>query len=249
MNQRFENRAAIVTGAASGMGLCMSRELAREGARVYMADINEEAVRREAEAICAAGGYAAAVPCDIRSYAEIEKCVSRCREEQGRIDIIVNFAGGFPARMCHLEDGAFIHTPVDVLDWGIQVNFRAPMLFARAAMETMMNQHSGVIINIGSIDGITGGAVDYAAEKSGISYGLTKALARIGAPYGVRCCSVSPGPVLTRPNMSQMKTALGRAAEPIEVVRLVLYLCSDDAAFITGTNYLIDGGRALLNNA
>ena len=123
------------------------------------------------------------------------------------------------------------------------------MLFARAVMEPMMNQKKGVIINIGSVDGETGGAVDYAAEKSGLTYGLTKALARIGAPYGVRCCAVSPGPVLTRAAMSGMKTALGRAAEPIEIVRLVMYLCSDDAAFITGTNYNIEGGRVLLNNA
>ena len=136
-----------------------------------------------------------------------------------------------------------------MLDWGIAVNFRAPMLFARAVMEPMMNQKKGVIINIGSVDGETGGAVDYAAEKSGLTYGLTKALARIGAPYGVRCCAVSPGPVLTRAAMSGMKTALGRAAEPIEIVRLVMYLCSDDAAFITGTNYNIEGGRVLLNNA
>ena len=68
-------------------------------------------------------------------------------------------------------------------------------------------------------------------------------------PYGVRCCAVSPGPVLTRAAMSGMKTALGRAAEPIEIVKLVMYLCSDDAAFITGTNYNIEGGRVLLNNA
>ena len=109
-----------------------------------------------------------------------------------------------------------------------------------------MNQKKGVIINIGSVDGETGGAVDYAAEKSGLTYGLTKALARIGAPYGVRCCAVAPGPVLTRAAMANMKTALGRAAEPIEVVKLVLYLCSDDAAFITGDCYLIDGGCSLL---
>ena len=158
------------------------------------------------------------------------------------------FAGGFPARMCGLANGEFIHTPVEVLDWGIAVNFRAPMLFARAVMEQMMNQKRGVIINIGSVDGETGGAVDYAAEKSGLTYGLTKALARIGAPFGVRCCAVTPGPVLTRANMANMKTALGRAAEPIEVVKLVLYLCSDDAAFMTGSNYNIEGGRILLNN-
>lgn len=245
---RFENRAAIITGAASGMGLVTSQELAKEGAAVYMVDVNEQRVTAEAEAIRAQGGKAVPCVCDIRDFEQIQAVVRKCVAEQGHVDIVVNFAGGFPARMCGLTDGEFIHTPVEVLDWGIAVNFRAPMLFARAVMEQMMNQKRGVIINIGSVDGETGGAVDYAAEKSGLTYGLTKALARIGAPYGVRCCAVTPGPVLTRANMANMKTALGRAAEPIEVVKLVLYLCSDDAAFITGSNYNIEGGRILLNN-
>lgn len=249
MNMRFQGRTAIITGAASGMGLVASQEMAKEGAIIYMADINEERLRQAAQDICSSGGRAVPCVCDIRDYEQIQAVVKQCMDEQGHVDIVINFAGGFPARMCGLTDGAFIRTPLEVLDWGIQVNFRAPMLFARSVMEHMMDQKRGVIINIGSIDGVTGGAVDYAAEKSGICEGLTKALARIGAPYGVRCCSVSPGPVLTRPNMSSMKTALGRAAEPIEIVKLVMYLCSDDAAFITGTHYLIDGGRALLNNA
>ena len=196
----------------------------------------------------AQGGKAVPCVCDIRDFEQIQAVVRKCVTEQGHVDIVVNFAGGFPARMCGLANGEFIHTPVEVLDWGIAVNFRAPMLFARAVMEQMMNQKRGVIINIGSVDGETGGAVDYAAEKSGLTYGLTKALARIGAPFGVRCCAVTPGPVLTRANMANMKTALGRAAEPIEVVKLVLYLCSDDAAFMTGSNYNIEGGRILLNN-
>ena len=245
---RFENRAAIITGAASGMGLVTSQELAKEGAAVYMVDINEQRVTAEAETIRAQGGKAVPCVCDIRDFEQIQAVVRKCVAEQGHVDIVVNFAGGFPARMCGLTDGEFIHTPVEVLDWGIAVNFRAPMLFARAVMEQMMNQKRGVIINIGSVDGETGGAVDYAAEKSGLTYGLTKALARIGAPYGVRCCAVTPGPVLTRANMANMKTALGRAAKPIEVVKLVLYLCSDDAAFMTGSNYNIEGGRILLNN-
>lgn len=250
-DMRFEGRTAIVTGAASGMGLEASRELAAEGAVVYMADINEARLKEEAAAIAEKGGKAVPALCDLRDFDQICTVAQRCVAETGRIDIVINFAGGFPARMCNLQgaEREFIHTPLEVLDWGIQVNFRAPMLFARACMEQMMKQKSGVLINIGSIDGETGGAVDYAAEKSGLTGGLTKALARIGAPCGVRCCGVIPGPVMTRPGMAAMKTALGRAAEPEEVVKLVLYLCSDDAAFITGTSYLIDGGRALLNNA
>ena len=246
---RFENRTAIITGAASGMGLCASREMAKEGAILYMVDVNEARVTELAQEIVSAGGRAVPCPCDVRDFDQIQAVVNKCLTDEGHVDIVINFAGGFPARMCGCKDGAFIHTQLDVLDWGIAVNFRAPMLFARAVMEPMMNQKKGVIINIGSVDGETGGAVDYAAEKSGLTYGLTKALARIGAPYGVRCCAVSPGPVLTRAAMSNMKTALGRAAEPIEIVKLVMYLCSDDAAFITGTNYNIEGGRVLLNNA
>ena len=246
---RFENRTAIITGAASGMGLCASQEMAKEGAIVYMVDVNEARVTELAQEIVSAGGHAVPCPCDVRDFDQIQAVVNKCLTDEGHVDIVINFAGGFPARMCGCKDGAFIHTPLDVLDWGIAVNFRAPMLFARAVMEPMMNQKKGVVINIGSVDGETGGAVDYAAEKSGLTYGLTKALARIGAPYGVRCCAVSPGPVLTRAAMSGMKTALGRAAEPIEIVKLVMYLCSDDAAFITGTNYNIEGGRVLLNNA
>ena len=246
---RFENRTAIITGAASGMGLCASQEMAKEGAIVYMVDVNEARVTELAQEIVSAGGHAVPCPCDVRDFDQIQAVVNKCLTDEGHVDIVINFAGGFPARMCGCKDGAFIHTPLDVLDWGIAVNFRAPMLFARAVREPMMNQKKGVIINIGSVDGETGGAVDYAAEKSGLTYGLTKALARIGAPYGVRCCAVSPGPVLTRAAMSNMKTALGRAAEPIEIVKLVMYLCSDDAAFITGTNYNIEGGRVLLNNA
>lgn len=245
---RFQGKAAIVTGAASGMGLVTSEELVREGAAVYMVDINEERLHTESARIDPEGGKAIPCVCDIREYEQIVQVAQCCIAEQGHIDIVINFAGGFPARICKLEDSAFIHTPVEVLDWGIAVNFRAPMLFARAVLEQMLTQNSGVIINIGSVDGETGGAVDYSAEKSGLTYGLTKALARIGAPYNVRCCAVTPGPVLTRPNMASMKTALGRAAEPIEVVKLVLYLCSEDAAFITGTNYNIEGGRILLNN-
>ena len=110
----------------------------------------------------------------------------------------------------------------------------------------MIEQKNGVIITLGSVSGVEGaaGAVSYSCSKFGM-IALAKSLAIAGAPHGVRACCVSPGPVLTRPGMAGMKTRLGRAAEPKEVVDLILYLCSDKAAFITGTNYMIDGGRSI----
>jgi 3-oxoacyl-[acyl-carrier protein] reductase len=112
-------------------------------------------------------------------------------------------------------------------------------------MKQMREQKSGVIINIGSITGEEGCAknVAYSSSKSGAMYGMTKSLALYGAKYGVRCCCVSPGPVLTRPGMAHMKTALGRAAEPQEIVDAILFFASDKSAFTTGVNILIDGGR------
>ena len=133
-----------------------------------------------------------------------------------------------------------------MIDWGIDVNLKGAIYFCHDVLGIMIKQQSGVIINMGSVTGMEGsaGAVDYSAAKSGM-IGLTKSLALCGAPHGVRACCVSPGPVLTRPGMANMKTQLGRAAEPQEIVELILYLCSEKAAFITGTNYLIDGGRTL----
>jgi NAD(P)-dependent dehydrogenase (short-subunit alcohol dehydrogenase family) len=111
----------------------------------------------------------------------------------------------------------------------------------------MIEQKSGVIIYIGSATGEVGGngnSADYATAKCGIMYGLTKSMAQYGAPYNIRAVCVTPGPVLTRPEMANLKTPLGRAAEPIEIVNLIMYLASDKASFITGVNYIIDGGRS-----
>jgi len=135
--------------------------------------------------------------------------------------------------------------PIEVLDWGVDVNLKGQIYTARAGIGYMMDQGSGVIINLGSVVGQTGGtSIDYSAAKSGAMNGLTKSLALYGAPYGVRVCCVTPGPVLTRKEMANMKTPLGRAAQPEEIVDLIEYLSSDKAGFITGTNYLIDGGRS-----
>jgi len=235
---RFEGKTALITGAASGMGFLTAKNLVAEGANVVMLDINEEALKEKAAEIGADFKVT-----NVRDYAQIEAAVQYAHEKYGSIDITVGYAGGYAPRVCQ-DPHRFPDTSLETLEWGIDVNFRAPLYMAKAVFNIMAEQKSGVIINIGSIDGVTGSwGPDYSAEKSGL-IGLTKSLALMGGQYGVRCCMVSPGPVLTRPSMANMKTILGRAAEVQEVVDLVLYLCSDKAAFITGDNYLIDGGRA-----
>ena len=114
----------------------------------------------------------------------------------------------------------------------------------------MREQKSGVIINIGSITGEEGCAtnVAYSTSKSGAMNGLTKSLALYGSKYSIRCVCVSPGPVLTRPGMAAMKTALGRAAEPEELVNMLLYAASDEGSFLDGVNILMDGGRNIMRN-
>ena len=243
---QFENKVAMITGAASGMGLLSAQKLAEEGAKVVLADVNADAVAVAADAIRGNGGDAIGIPVDVRDYGQVEAAATAALEKFGRIDLLLNCAGGAEGRM--LKCGLPFHEmPIEVIDWGLDVNLKGVVYCCRAVLGTMIQQKSGVIINLGSVTGIQGdgyGAVNYSAAKSGI-IGLTKSIALCGAPHGVRCCCVSPGPVLTRPGMANLKTRLGRAAEPIEIVDLILYLCSDKAAFITGTNYLIDGGRTI----
>jgi len=240
---RFLNQVAVITGAASGMGLLAAQNLCGEGAKVVLADVNLTAAEAEAAKLCQAGGVAVAAAIDVRDYASVQKVADLALQSFGAIDLLMNFAGGAETRVCNCNK-PFYELPVEVIDWGLDVNLKGAVYCCRAVMPAMVKQQRGVIINLGSVTGVEGsaGAVNYSAAKSGI-IGLTKALALTGAPHNIRVCCVSPGPVLTRPGMADMKTRLGRAAQVQEVIDLILYLASDKAAFITGVNYLIDGGR------
>ena len=245
----FNNKVAISTGAASGMGLLFSENFAELGGNVVMCDINKNALAEKVTAINAkGGGKAIGVVCDVRDYSQVCAARDRAVAEFGRIDIMANFAGGTAVRMCKVDREKyreFPDVPIDVYDWGIDVNLKGPFYFAHAVLSQMREQRSGLIINIGSITGAEGSdyGIDYSTSKAGLMYGLTQSIAQFGSKYGIRCVCVSPGPVLTRATMAKMKTMLGRAAEPQEIIDLCLFVASEKGQFINGENIMIDGGR------
>jgi len=245
----FAGKTAISTGAASGMGLLFAQNWAELGGNVLMCDVNEEVLTEKAAAINAAGkGKAIGFVCDVRDYQQVCAARDKAVEAFGSIDVMANFAGGTAVRMQKVDrtkHPEFPDVPIEVYDWGIDVNLKGPFYFAHAVLKQMREQKSGVIINIGSITGQEGDGygMDYPTSKAGLMFGLTKSIAQFGAPYGIRSVCISPGPVLTRPDMAKMKTMLGRAAEPQEIIDLCLYVISDKGQFINGENIMIDGGR------
>ena len=241
------NKVAITSGAASGMGLLFAQNWAALGGNVVMCDISEAVLNEKVAEINAKGqGRAVGVLCDVRDYAQVCHVRDVAVETFGRIDVMVSFAGGSSTRIWGVDTSLdFPNVPIEVYDWGIDVNLKGPFYFAHAVMNRMREQRSGLIINIGSIAGAEGANrdADYSMSKAGLMYGLTKSLAQAGEAYGVRCVCISPGPVLTRPGMAAMRTMLRRAAEPQEIIDLVLFVASDKGQFINGENIMIDGGR------
>ena len=243
----FTGRTAMITGGGSGLGALSGEKLAELGANVALLDINEENLQTVAAKIKAAGGNVLPLKVDIRNYSEVEAAEKKIIETFGSVDILLNCAGGMSGRCCNAPV-SFEKLPIEVIDWGIDVNLRGAIYCCRAVLAGMMERKRGVIINFGSVTGEEGGSgasLDYSAEKSAMN-GMTKSLAILGAPHNVRSCCIIPGPVLTRPGMANMKTLLGRAAEPIELVNVILFLCSDKASFITGSSHVVDGGRLLV---
>lgn len=243
----FKNKTAIISGAASGMGLLFSQNFAALEGNVVMCDVNEKVLNEKVNEINQKGqGRAIGAVCDVRDYNQVCAARDMAVETFGTIDVLTNFAGGTAVRMLNVDSSLeFPDIPIDVYDWGIDVNLKGQFYFAHAVMKQMREQKSGLIVNIGSITGKEGDGrgMDYPTAKSGVMHGLTKSLAQYGSHYNVRCVCVSPGPVLTRPGMAAMKTLVGRAAEPQEIIDLVLFIASDKGQFINGENIMIDGGR------
>lgn len=243
----FRGKVAVVTGAASGMGLLTSQELARLGATVIMCDLDEARLRQEVARLRSCevekcGGKAVSCAGDVRRWDDAMRAADEAAK-LGGCDILVTCAGGNEARCCK-SNVPFYEQPQEVIDWGLDVNLKGAVYFARACMPQMVAKKKGVIVCLGSVTGFEGDGVGsmYGTAKSGL-FNFVKGLAIAGGPHNVRALCVTPGPVLTRAAMSGMPTVLGRAGEVRELVDVILFMCSENASFITGTNHVVDGGR------
>jgi 3-oxoacyl-[acyl-carrier protein] reductase len=241
-----EGRAAIVTGAAQGIGLAIARRLSEEGAAVVVADIDEERSRQAAMEL-QGQGLALGVGCDVTDPEQVEALVARCREEVGDLDIMVNNAG-------ITRDATMRKMPVEDFDAVIGVHLRGTWLGTKAASLAMREQGSGgAIVNISSISGKVGnaGQTNYSAAKAGI-VGLTKAAAKEVGHAGVRVNAIQPGLIHTAMTAEMpaeifearvKEIPLGRAGDPEDVANAALFLASDLSSYLTGIVIEVGGGR------
>ena len=236
----LEGKSALVTGASKGIGRAIAEALAEAGASVVL---GYRSGADEAEALAAELG-GRAVQADVSNVDEAKRLV----EEAGDVDILVNNAGV-------TRDGLIARMPDD--DWRtvLETNLSSVFYTCRAVARPMMKRRAGAIVNVSSVVGVHGnpGQTNYSASKAGI-IGFTKALARELGPRGVRANVVAPGYVKTQltnvlPEELQQamlaNTPLGRLGDPEDVAGAVRFLCSDEAAFITGEVLLVDGGLGM----
>jgi 3-oxoacyl-[acyl-carrier protein] reductase len=240
----LEGKVALVTGGARGIGEAISRELARAGARVA---VGYRSGQEAADAVAAEIG-GTAIQGNVGDPAEAQAVIERVEEELGDVAVLVNNAG--------VTRDTLIARMSDE-DWEevIETNLRGTFNTCRAVSRKMLRRRSGAIVNVTSVVGLHGniGQANYAASKAGI-IGLTKALARELGTRGVRVNAVAPGYIstaLTDVLSEEIRgtilgnTPLGRLGEPVDVAAAVRFLCSDEAAFITGEVLLVDGGLGM----
>jgi NAD(P)-dependent dehydrogenase (short-subunit alcohol dehydrogenase family) len=243
----LENRVAIVTGAASGIGEASARRFAAEGASVIVADVRGAKAEGVAQSIRDAGGEACAVEVDVAQAASVEAMVRAAIERYGRLDVLFNNAGT-------LRPGTAVDLSVDDWDLVMAVNVRSVFLGAKYAVPHMIAQGGGSIINTASVSGLhgDGGAVCYAASKAAV-INLTRALATDHSPYGVRVNAICPGTIQTPPVKRMMEHpgvldlnikahALRRLGRPDEIAAAAVWLASDESSFVTGEAIVVDGG-------
>ncbi len=252
--RKLENKVAIVTGAATGIGEAVASAMAMAGAAVVLADINEADGEATTQALVARGCEVAFQRTDVRVTADVETLVSITVARYGRLDILVNNAAvAIPGKVAEISEA----------DWNqvLNTNLTSVWRGMHFAIPHMLKQGGGAIINMSSDQGLVGfsGWSAYAAAKGGIN-ALVRQAAVDYSPHNIRINAVAPGTINTSMNMRVFEEAedgealkshwvsrhaTGRFGEPEEVAALVVFLATDDAAFITGEVIRVDGGLAI----
>jgi len=247
---RLQDRVAVVTGAAQGIGHACVRRFASEGAKVVLADLDQAA----GSALATSIPGALFVMADVSRQADVEALVARALERHGRIDVLVNNAG-----ITHACD--FLDLAEEDFDRVLAVNLKSMFLCGQAVARTMVKHGvRGAIVNMSSANAVLAipNQVPYGVSKGGVNQ-LTKVMAVALAPHGIRVNGIGPGTILTELAKKAVltddaarrrilsRTPLGRCGEPEEIAAVAAFLASDDASYLTGQTIYPDGGRLALN--
>ncbi|MGH0028698.1 MAG: glucose 1-dehydrogenase [Myxococcota bacterium] len=247
---RLDGRTALITGAGSGIGRESALCFAAEGARVVVADRDEAGGQATAEAVEAAGGEALFVGVDVTRGDEIADAVARAERHFGALHVLFNNAGIFPD-----DDGSPVDTDEAVFDQVMNVNLKGVFLGCKHGIPALLRAGGGSIINTASFVAVVGAAtsqIAYTASKGGV-LAMTREIAVEYARRGIRANALCPGPVNT-PLLQELladpaararrlvHVPMGRLAEAGEIAKAAAFLASDDAAYVNGATFLVDGG-------
>ncbi len=251
---KLRNKVALITGGGRGIGRAMALRFVKEGASVVIADKNLEPAEAVVNEIKALNGKAIAIKTDVRKRAEVNQMVQAALDEFGKIDILMNNAG----QSSRDKGTAFHKTSEEQWNFIMDTNLKGVFHCTQAVLPHMIERQSGKIINTASIcgvnatAGIAGGGVEYPVAKGAIII-FALALAKEVGQYGITVNCISPGPTVAsgiaanpeRFEMLRKRNYLGRLGKPEDIANLAAFLASDEASWITGQNYVVDGGESL----